>query len=301
MADERSKDKEPHSGRLLKSGKGIFISPDVTADRFGNISIHNTEIDEYELRKCALYWDKICNPYSSTVYFGNPAQTEFLVDIGLMECPPVHSEFSNNYPRDLIDYFYRKNIKDPAAWSMSESMSRFLKESGDLQGSNGAIFEIYSAIPIPDKQVPLEELLDFKLKRKDQIESLQLCLDAIYSRVINSGNPDWELRRALREVEKNCRDVIRVGREVQMPWKSSNWKISFSGETSLSEIFQGVTLGAALGAAGGLTVGMPDLGAFIGGVLPFCKIGISSSIPEKKSQLRKSPYLFASTINNSPI
>lgn len=282
--------------RIPNNGKGILLSPNVKADRFGNIEIVDTAIDELELRRCLLYWDRILNPSSSSVCFGNPTQTDFLVKSGVMECPTIPTNSTNHYPRALVDYFYSRNQQEPGAWSMSESALHFLRESGDLSGSRGTLFELYAAIPIPDRNASYEDILTFKSKWRDEIVPLQLKLDELYSRVVNSNDPSFELKRALREIESNCIAVIRLGREVGMPLRASNLKFAFSGDVSTSDIFASLA-----GGFGGLSFEMPELGALLGVVGSRLNVGVTSSISSKRAKFRDSPYMFVSRLHDTPM
>jgi len=68
--------------------------------------------------------------------------------------------------------------------------------------TKGLGLELIEAIPLPDKDVPLNEILEFKLKRNDEFVALRTELDSIGSALNSAENSASELQRAVGHIDK---------------------------------------------------------------------------------------------------
>ena len=68
-------------------------------------------------------------------------------------------------------------------------------------------FELYKAIPIPKKSIPLEEILNFKEKYNDELMTLRLCLSAMYDEIIRSPDQIYTKSIKLSQLVKAIDDL----------------------------------------------------------------------------------------------
>lgn len=160
---------------------------------------------------------------------------------------------------------------------------------------------MHRAIPLPERDVPLEDLLNFKEKRRDEIKSLTLELDGLFSRIINSADSDFELNRAIAEIDQKCSDVIIVGKESGVKFSLSDFSYGVSLEVNSTDL---LTAGAA-GAIMGSTFGLPLVGGAIGVAASTLKFKVSLGGKLQRSteanKLALSPYRVISSLINEPI
>lgn len=87
--------------------------------------------------------------------------------------------------------------------------------------------ELHRAIPIPDKDVPLAEVLEFKRRRHDELWSLRAELDAFVAAIGAADDKAAELMKHIDLVDQACANAIRVGAEWQFPVRLTNFKSTF--------------------------------------------------------------------------
>src|SRR6202044_3129242 len=92
---------------------------------------------------------------------------------------------------------------------------------------NGLALELYRAIPVPDKDMPLNEVLEFRRRRYDELQSLRLEIDKLVQEINASQDPKAELETCLLRIDEKCAAAVRVGSEWQFPVRLSNLKTSF--------------------------------------------------------------------------
>ena len=56
----------------------------------------------------------------------------------------------------------------------------------EFRQARGALVELHNAIPVPDLNTPLEEILEFKFRRNDELNRLRLEMDNFFESWLNS-------------------------------------------------------------------------------------------------------------------
>jgi hypothetical protein len=300
----RRKANDPFYGRMPKGGKGIVISAPITIEPDGSISARS-EIDERELRRAVLFWDRIVFPSKNIIEFSEGPEIEYLMKAGILKRPKAQSTNSLGSAGHLfaeahINAFLKLEALEPGAWSMSEGPSSFMLNQTSFTEGRGALAELYRAIPVPEKDVPLEDLLNFKLARRDEIVSLSLEIDSLFSRVSSSNDSVFELNRAVRKIDLRCADMIRVSRESHLKFTLSDLKVSFSAEIDSGNLIQN----GVIGALAGLQFGMPISGAMVGGITSSLrvKVGMGATLERRKhNHTALNPYRFVWSLHKEAI
>lgn len=303
---KRRQKRDPFFGRYPKAGKGIVISPPVTIEPNGSLSIQGG-VDPVELRRAVLFWDRINKPKNGFVDFSLSADEEFLMNCGILEqsefaTPAFSGKAGHVYAQLHLDTFSNLEKREPGRWSMSEGESSFNLQAGrGFSDGRGALVELHRAIPLPTADVPLEDLLNFKEKRRDEILSLTLELDGLFSRVLNAQDADFELGRAVREIDQKCSDVISVAKESKVKFSLSDFTYGVSLEVNSMNLLAAGAFGAFFGSS----FGLPIVGATLGAASSFVKlnVGIGGRLERSKkaAELALSPYRVVSRLVNEPI
>ena len=264
-------------------------------------------IDPLELRRAVLFWDRLNKPSNNLITFGLSDDEEFLVKCGILEemkvrAKPISGKFGFIYSQQHLAAFSELEKREPGHWSMSEGENSFNLQAGSgFSDGRGALVELHRAIPLPTKDVPLEDLLNFKEKRRDEIISLTLELDGLFSRVTNAQDTQFELARAAREIDQRCSDVISVGKEAKIKFSLSDFTYGVSLEINSTNLLASGAVGAIMGT----TIGLPLVGAVIGTASSFIKfnVGLGGRLErgKKTSELALSPYRVVSRLVNELI
>jgi hypothetical protein len=208
----------------------------VTGTSFNLASAH---LDQQELRSSLLYWDKLAWPKNNFIYTPNTNEIEELVRIGVMQTPtlplsgggPVEDIMTAAHEYALT-YF---ETQSPGMWSAGEGVNSFINNN-KTPPKSGTGLTLYNALPIPNPDVPLVEILDFKDRRKAELLIFRAHLDAMAKEISGADDSVESLDRALKELDAACSDLIKVTREWQFPVKLANLKatMNFNLATSAS-------------------------------------------------------------------
>lgn len=150
--------------------------------------------------------------------------------------------------------------KEPGKWAFAQGENSFLLKDGDLVEGKGALIELHRAIPIPDRNVPLNEILEFKRKRHDELQLLRTEIDTFFAALEAADDKSAALSECAAKIDAACTDAIRVGKEWQFPIRLSNLKASI-------ELRPFVTLAGGIAAfTSGQTLGLPATAALLAGL-----------------------------------
>lgn len=227
-------------GKVRKGGRGILLTNPITI-RDGAIVSLGFAIDPIELRRAVLFWDTIAYPTNSIVSFDPTPEEEFLVKEGIMIRPPakfIHplSRSTAHLGAAFVNVFLDLEKENPGMWSLAQGEHSLQDFSTSFRAGRGALVEIYRAIPLPSRDVPLEDLLHFKARRRDELGSLVAEIEQTFLDAVRNDDSELALRGAVRKVEQRCADLVRVGRESRIPFQVSDLKINFSCEFSTGNL-----------------------------------------------------------------
>lgn len=280
---KRRKAADPSFGRLPKRGKGIIIAPEtMVVLRAGSTPERplpdrvnfGMRVDAEELRRGVLFWDQIVVPYNDIWRVpGNDAEFDFLRSEGILlerEFKPYreHGYTHELYGESFENAFVSLDKAEPGLWSLSGYAHRVVFEYGELFNKpsplltaegRGALVELHNAIPLPKGDTPLADLLEFKAKYRDEIISLSLEIDGLFSKIASAGDSEFEFKRALREIEARGLDVIKAAGGSKIDFSLSGLSIDFSLNTDLLRL-----IGAGFSSVLQGTFGMTEIAALLG-------------------------------------
>lgn len=253
-------------GKIPKNGMGLIISPPMEINGT-SVSVKQTALDEQLLRNQILYWDRLVWPESSAISFGNGQDEEFLISAGILSRPnfTFYGDVAQGMLKTQLAAFEKMNAEEPGQWAIAQGENALTVVGENFQPERGTLFSLYQAIPTPDKSVPLNDVLEFKLKRQSELIALRLELADLYQTILAAGDSELALRSALSRVEIACDDAIRVAKESKFAFLRSDWEWNFSLDPS-------AIITGAVGAIGNLAMGIPlSVAAFSGATLTLGK------------------------------
>lgn len=274
--------------------RGVIASPAIISIHGDGFTVERS-ISAEELRYYAMYWDKVVIPGSNLVYVGIPEE-DVLIETGVIERPRVG--FSGNWGGADIGHSFalaqaavaKKLIEEDKAtdWVIHQIGTTLSLPSEFLEKRNTLRLDLINLLPVPSGDVPIVDVLEFKQRRADELNSLHLKLEHAYLEALKSPDQDLAGKLAIRELQEAIRDLQTVTSE---KWQRTS-KFDFSMELNLdgSRIAHGVAAGAAFDFfSTGLTI---PVGSIIGGVASVFKLKANHSstfIPAAK--LDKLAYL----------
>jgi hypothetical protein len=234
--------------------RGIVISPDFYFLPDGNVFFESA-VDQYELRKYLLYWDKIEVPLTKMVRF-ECRDFDFLMDTGILQRTPCSlynvslMGFRDSYKMTLQreagieilhgheHVFHQLCNIEPGVWSKAQ-MSNSLMSKNEVERECIEI-ELYNSIPIPNVETPLNDILEFKLKRKDELIAFRIHLDDLYQKIISSADIPRAKITELERLEAAIKDVYKVLNESSIKVAIRSMKSVISGVDGIIGVAVGV-------------------------------------------------------------
>lgn len=198
---------------MTPSKRGIVISPPFSRLPTGGIQVGGY-LSTYEIRKYLLYWDELDYPDNSFVSVDAGSDMQFLINTGVASRTKV--SFQGSVSSGSGEFFLaaqqaafdKHNKLEPGAWSLAQSADEPLFINA--QSSPAIEYELWNALPVPQHDVPLNEILEFKAKRRDELLALRVYLDEMHEAVISSADIPRAKNTQLTKLELALKDVDRV-------------------------------------------------------------------------------------------
>lgn len=276
---------------LRSTERGLIVSPPITIAGTG-VSVSRNELDPQELRFALLFWDRLDYPSNNFADFRDPDNPEyqFLLKAGVLTAS--HIVMSSGTAEDVVHGAfvgaYRElNKRDPEKWSLARGEKSLGFSPGELLPNRGILLELHRAIPVPDRDIPLEDILQFKAKRKAELLNLRHHLEKVYLDITNSQERDFAKTLALSELDQAIVDVFKVGRESRMRLKL----FGLEAKLDVVDVVPGA-VSAALALSAGLSLTEAFLAGVAGSVAP--KLSIKSGVGLKGHKPTATPFEYVS-------
>lgn len=251
------------AGKPLKPDeRGLIIPQSI---HVSDSSIKSGEfINEEALKASLFFWDRIDVPENGRVDMGVPTELEYLIQEGILQRTRVEPHSKNQMGGDnLIQYISLATwatlqdleIPNPGQWALGRKTSYPDPFSNENKVSGrGLVFDLIDAIPVPHKDVPFEDILEFKFRRFDELVALRYHLDEVYQSIIQSTDFDFSKSTQFSKLDRSIADHIKASRESGI--KLSVSPLSFSIDTGAGAAAALTSLSVGLPATQALLVGL---------------------------------------------
>ncbi|QGU16397.1 hypothetical protein GNG27_17655 [Leclercia sp. 119287] len=198
-----------------------------------------------QLNYFALYWDKITIP--KNIFFGMQLPNEDVFEeVGLLTRPlvDVGSVMSvENFPRihlstqaQVTDHL--RKVDKSTAWSIHQTGDNSLLFADQSVSKETVRLELENLLPVPGPNVAIHEILEFKHRRKDELQALHSYCDELYFEIINSGDPTLQAAKTFTKLKQAISDLEKLNVE---GWRSPiKFDLDISPEFDLSDIRAGI-------------------------------------------------------------
>lgn len=232
----------------MSAQRGLVISaPAQIAGKHVNLS---GRLDTQELRFSLLFWDKLDMPTNNLIHIEGGPEVEFLQSAGILRRTGIDVEGGGDMSAilPLIHWAAYRQIDaaEPGMWSLGSGKNSTPIPPQDLAFGRGILVRLHDAIPVPQKDVPLADILEFKVKRQNELLALRHHLDAIYQKILAAGDGELAMRSEVDALERSILDYINAAKGIAIPFVN----MSFDANLNVLSIPAGVTTGLAAYATG---------------------------------------------------
>lgn len=199
--------------------RGIIIYPEMRRTANGGVMIVNSRVDPLMVRRAALYWDRIDHPTSQAIYVALSADEKRLKEAGVLVETRITDAFQTQNilleapGRALLAHHSR----EPGQWALAQASPDLVIPSSLAEPTRCLEVELHEALPVPGADVPIQDVLQFKHRRKDELLAFRAAMDSLYSKVIAAPDAARAEDAAVVELQNRLADVSRVVDE--QPWR----------------------------------------------------------------------------------
>lgn len=201
-------------------------------------------ISTEELNYLMLYWDKLVSPTNNFIHIGL-ANEEELENCGVLHRPMFtqHGFMDGGMMTEFHAFTHvealnmmRKNERE-VDWRMHFFNNEVSIHQDAAQQKEVVRFELSELLPVPPKDTPLHEILEFKERRSDELQALHGYLDELYFEVLNSGDFNLQRAKALSGLRASLEDLNKLNGQ---GWRSPvKFNLSTAFEFDLNQIVNG--------------------------------------------------------------
>lgn len=283
--------------------RGVVACPSVIT--YENNIPCSRSLSAEEIRYYALYWDKIVIPDGDTVIHGIIDEKELIYN-GLLNRPYVtvakdaykfiHFSLVPGLVQSILTEQLSK--KDNAInWVMHQIGSDLIIPPEFLEDKRKLRFDLVNALPVPTGDVSIEKIVNFKNKRKDELNYFHENIENLYLEALK--NPDSEIgnSKAIRELAKGIKNINKTTSEAWTRTKKFNFVAEFN--LDLKKIALGVASGSTFAFFSDMI--SVNLAQLLAGVLGCIKIKASYSQGFKSAGQDKNLAFLSEAYNESII
>ncbi|HBB9909692.1 DUF6236 family protein [Citrobacter sp. RHBSTW-00944] len=245
--------------------RGVVCTPlELTKTADGSGFTTGSGLTKLDLNYFTLYWDKIVSPTSNFYHFCFSNEDD-LIACGVLERPTYSTHdgrmhdsfFPEFYAAAQIDALQKKRSgQGDVDWRMHFHNAEIALPRRYSIEKETIRFELLNALPVPDVDTHLHEILEFKERRRAELDALHSYLDELYLDVIRSGDLNLQKAKSLSALKGSISDIQKLnGEKFRSPIK---FDLSSSFEFKLSD------LASAAGAIASVVHGKYDLAAALG-------------------------------------
>lgn len=245
-----------------------------------SLLIKSSSIDPIKLREYLLYWDKIDFPTNNVIYIESSPEEKYLEEVGVLQ--RSHTIFGGEIimnPKVFIESQLRafeiNNSNKGQIWSIAQPTKNIILPSDKCVTSRNIQVELYDCIPVPSANVSLDDILNFKEHRYDELLEFRSLLDKMYDSIRNNADADFSKNKCIEMLQNKVIEINRVMDESKIKRFLNSIKV----ELDITELIKsGLKLCAGY-----------EIGKNIGFLLIGSALGLASATINIKSEFSLKP------------
>jgi hypothetical protein len=211
-----------------------------------------------------------------------------LIDTGVLKRTRVpvagSGSLEDGFRLAHIHAFTELDRREPGMWSLATGERSISFLDSELQQGRGALVRLHRAIPVPDKDVHLQDILEFKQSRQPELLKLRHHLEAIYNRVISAVDGSLALHSETEALNVALSEYIGSTRGFRITWRLASMEASVN------------VSGAAAAALTAFQAGLPATDAALVGAA--ASLAIKSGFGFRRTTPTKTPFQYVSSYHN---
>lgn len=242
-----------------------------------------------------LYWDKLVLPTNNIIHVGIPHE-ELLTSEKILERPRIQfNSWTSNIEDGSFDLFVKSQsivanelIKSDKEfdWTFHQLGDEIVVGANEKTEFNSIKVELSKSLPVPSETVDIQEILEFKIKRKAELLALHDTLDSFYLEILKSPDRNLKTKKTLYDLHTAIENLNKVSNEKF----SISSKYNLTAELNINgkNILAGIASGASFGIFSNPQ--LIPLTSVIGGLAGTINIKLNktTSVEEAKNKLKLS-------------
>lgn len=231
--------------------KGIIAAPGEFSGKGSEFRFGRMLAPE-QLRYFLLYWDRVVIPSNNIVHLAVPEEEE-LLSTGVFTRPSVpfsgvfNGETMAKAQLDAQALVAKDLIENDRSvdWVLHQLGNEIVLPDELALERQLVRVEIANCLPVPPGSTHIPDILEFKERRKDELELLHRSIDQLYFEILRSPDPSLQSKQALSDFQKS---IVALNAVSQERWGVST-SYSLSAELNLSgkDLLAGAAAAAAFG------------------------------------------------------
>lgn len=258
-------------------------------------------------RYYALYWDKVVVTDSNIFGTGLSDDLQLLEGAGIVRKETARmnlngtfngSDLANMHFQGLAEVSANLTNRNPGQWAIHQSGDQLIVPASMSKDLITADFELTRCLPVPKSDVPLDRLLEFKLKRTDELIALRTTLDELYLEISKSADIPRSKIVQIQRLEQAISDLDKVAKQ------SWGYRLLASRKVSLDLNYGSVKNGAVTAGLVGAAFSNPLAGILVGtahALVSSLKFEVSISNQLESPQGKQLELSYISSIKNEDI
>ncbi|WP_447856231.1 DUF6236 family protein [Enterobacter sp. WI-ESBL-E8] len=216
-------------GIITNPAKFTFDGRSVKAESF---------IDSKDVRYLLMYWDRIIIPQNNVIYDEATSEQEVLIDQGFLERPLHSVEFNGALNASFLmqavldsQIIATKKVKEAepeVEWAIHQFSEELLLGEEAMDEKRTIRINLINALPSPPEHAPIEEVIDFKLRRSDMLAAFHKQMDDLYIDALKCPDRSLGFNRSLDQLNEILRDLERVSNEKWPVLNRFNWSPQYN-------------------------------------------------------------------------
>lgn len=227
---------------LCNQERGLLFSP--TSGRVSEAGFTaNQHYEPQDLRIATLFWDRIEYPLGGPITSIDD-DTNFLAQEGVLQRTlvihrpdkemHVMEEVFEGIAYSVMAARYQQNAN--ARWNIGLTEDAVKTVSGSLPRRDGLSLMLAPSLPVPNEEVPLDAVLEFKKRRRPELLALRAFIDELCCDVVTEPLKPLAEMTAEARLVKSVKDYRKSIRGINIPMRPIGYKINIDAKFSLDTI-----------------------------------------------------------------
>ena len=272
--------------------RGVVYFPNMRLKSDGR-GLRAVPLHGEQLRFYLLFWDRLNVHDTEHAQLRPTRDEEFLEEAGILRRRNYEFKPSPKFEKVRLDAserlaqarmglyysFMELEREQPGAWSVVGTLPW---ASNSLDPGRGRLVQLFNVLPVPAQNTPLQDILEFKSRRRDELMKLRFHLEDLYTTIDSTEDYNLAFRTTLEKIDQSAADLLRVSREFRIPIKLSRFEAKIDAKS--------VAAGTLAGAAALAQFHFPAVGALLTGLSATAAASVSATFGLRERRATGSPF-----------